>query len=100
MEERFLHSQANRFARANREEKALACSARNDGSGAAARSDRSTESLNGSRENWTQVKERSTCTRLEQMRRRVRVRNSAESSQPSACRRRLKAARLSLPPPK
>src|SRR5260370_655408 len=100
IEERFLPSQANRFARVNREEKALACSARNDGSGAAARSDRSTESLNGSRENWTQVKERSTCTRLEQMRRRERVRNSAESSQPRAWRRRRNAARSVVPPPK
>src|SRR6266567_2956541 len=60
---------------------------------------RSTGSGRGSRENSTQVRERSTCTKLEQMRRRERVRNSAESSQPRAWRRRRKAARSVVPEP-
>src|SRR5882672_5816018 len=55
--------------------------------------DRSIGSGNGSRENWTQVRERSTCTRLEQMRRSPRLRNSVLSSQPRAWRRRRKAVR-------
>src|SRR2546422_1924314 len=61
--------------------------------------DRSIGSGNGSRENWTQVRERSICTRLEQMQRRERLRNSAESSQPRAWRRRRKAARSVVPLP-
>src|SRR5216683_1251296 len=65
----------------------------------ALRLDRSIGSGNGSRENWTQVRESPTCTRLEQMRRSERVRNSAESSQPKACRRRRKAARSVVPLP-
>src|SRR6266852_1868154 len=68
--------------------------------GATSHLDRSIGSGNGSRENWTQVRERSTCTRLEQMRRNERVRNSAESSQPKACRRRRKAVRRVVPPPR
>ena len=46
--------------------------------------DRSIGSGNGSRENSTQVRERSTCTRLEQMRWMEKLTNSAESSQPKA----------------
>src|SRR5216683_774599 len=61
--------------------------------------DRSIGSGNGSRENWTEVRERSTCTRLEQMRRRDRLRNSAESSQPKAWRRRRNAVRSVVPLP-
>src|SRR2546428_2130586 len=61
--------------------------------------DRSIGSGNGSRENWTQVRESSICTRLEQMQRRERLRNAAESSQPRAWRRRRKAARSVVPLP-
>src|SRR3981189_3087359 len=46
--------------------------------------ERSIGSGSGSRENWTKVRERLTCSRLEQMRRRERLRNSAESSEPKA----------------
>src|SRR6266436_7463469 len=69
------------------------------GEGPALRLDRSIVSGNGSRENWTQARERSTCTKLEQMRRRERVRNSAESSQPKAWRRRRKAVKSVVPLP-
>src|SRR5258705_13038630 len=61
--------------------------------------DRSIGSGSGSRENSTPVRESSTCTRLEQMRRRERLRNSAESSQPRAWRRRRKGGRSVVPPP-
>src|SRR5260370_33053965 len=61
--------------------------------------DRSIGSESGSRENWTQVRERSTCTKLEHMRRRERLRNSAESSQPRAWRRRRKAVSTVVPLP-
>src|SRR5438034_7848243 len=61
--------------------------------------DRSIGSEKRSRENWKQATETSTCTRLEQRRRRERVRKSAESSQPRAWRRRCLAARSVVPLP-
>src|SRR5229473_7227425 len=61
--------------------------------------DRSIGSGNGSRENWPQRRERSTCTKLEQRRRSDRVRNSAESSQTKAWRRRRNAVRSVVPLP-
>src|SRR5579859_5240512 len=61
--------------------------------------DRSTGSGSGSSENWKEATEISTCTRLEQRRRRERVRKSAESSQPTAWRRRRNAASSVVPEP-
>src|SRR6266478_2315875 len=68
--------------------------------------DRSIGSASGSTEKSREAKEisrkeseSSTCTKLEQMRRSPRLRNSAESSQPSAWRRRWKAASKVVPLP-
>src|SRR5712692_6088349 len=61
--------------------------------------DRSIGSEKRSRENSKQEREISTCTRLGQMRRRERLRNSAASSQPNAWRRRRKAVRSVVPLP-
>src|SRR5437660_4154311 len=61
--------------------------------------DRSIGSVGGSTENCTVATEICSCTRLEQRRRRERVRNSAESSQPTALRRRQRAASSVVPLP-
>src|SRR6266478_2664221 len=53
--------------------------------------DRSIGSVGGSTEKCTVATEISSCTRLERTRRRERDRNSAESSQPTALRRRRNA---------
>src|SRR5260370_27830886 len=98
--------QIPRFARDDKsacETPALACRAEarplQEPRSATSHLDRSIGSGKGSRENSTHVRETSTCTRLEQMRRRERLRNSAESSQPRAWRRRRKAVRSVVPPP-
>src|SRR6267378_3410121 len=61
--------------------------------------DRSIGSRHGSTEKWRQATEISSCTKLEQRRRRERVRNSALSSQPAALRPKRKAASNVVPLP-